>query len=241
MPSITYGARKIEFDIQFSDRKNLEINVLPDKSVIVKAPNDKLIDDILARVKKRSGWIVKQQHFFDNANDTSPEKEYVSGESIYYLGKQYRLKVIALDDLRTNEPIPTRETVKLIGQYLRVYSGHKDNPEHVRKQVKKWFRTHAAAKFRERFEICSKIARRYQITNVDFELREMKNRWGSHTSTNKILLNPGLIEYPSYCIDYVIIHELCHTKHLNHSRDFYNLLTRMLPDWQRYKARLENK
>jgi predicted metal-dependent hydrolase len=67
----------------------------------------------------------------------------------------------------------------------------------------------------------------------------MKKRWGSYTPSGDILLNPDLIKYPSYCIDYVIIHEMCHAKYNDHSKDFYNLLSTILPDWEYRKRRLE--
>lgn len=241
MHSINYGTKTIEFEILFSSRKTFEINVLPDKSVIIKAPEDKSIDEVLERVKKRSHWIVRQQRFFDSARDEKKEKQYISGETIHYLGKQYRLKIISLDDLRTDEPIPSVDTVRLVGSYLRVYTRQINNREHIKNQVNKWYRSHAEKKFSERFAMCSTIASRYQITGFSFEIREMSKRWGSHTPNGKIFLNPELIEYPAYCIDYVIIHELCHAKHLNHSQDFYNLLSKILPDWQTYKSRLEDK
>lgn len=67
----------------------------------------------------------------------------------------------------------------------------------------------------------------------------MAKRWGSYTPSGRILLNPGLIRYPTYCIDYVIIHEMCHVKYPNHSNRFYGLLGKVLPDCEYRKKRLE--
>lgn len=67
----------------------------------------------------------------------------------------------------------------------------------------------------------------------------MSKRWGSCTPEGKIYLNTELIKAPSHCIEYVITHELCHLKHKNHSKDFYALLNRIMPDWESRKLRLE--
>jgi len=73
----------------------------------------------------------------------------------------------------------------------------------------------------------------------EVKLRRMPARWGSYSRPGTILLNPELVKAPLYCIEYVIMHELCHLKHPNHGRGFYRLLTRCMPDWERRKGRLE--
>jgi predicted metal-dependent hydrolase len=67
----------------------------------------------------------------------------------------------------------------------------------------------------------------------------MVKRWGSFSQRGVIYLNPELIKAPSHCIDYVVTHELCHLRHPNHTKSFYNLLSSVIPDWQMRKARLE--
>ena len=69
----------------------------------------------------------------------------------------------------------------------------------------------------------------------------MAKRWGSHSPSGKVILNPDLIRAPVECIDYVITHELCHTEHKHHGREFFDLLERIMPDWEKRKARLEQR
>jgi hypothetical protein len=67
----------------------------------------------------------------------------------------------------------------------------------------------------------------------------MKKRWGSCSGKNTILFNPELVKAPGHCIEYVVVHELCHLVYPHHNRKFYSLLTYILPDWECRKARLE--
>ena len=74
------------------------------------------------------------------------------------------------------------------------------------------------------------------INNI---IQETENRWGSCTAKGKIILNTELIKAPKPCIEYVITHEMCHLLHKNHTKAFYALLQKEMPDWERWKNRLE--
>jgi predicted metal-dependent hydrolase len=235
---IQYGNKIIKFDISFAERKTLEIAVLPDQSVFVKAPAGKRLEEVLRRVQKRARWIVKQQSYFASVTHSFPPKEYVSGETFRYLGKQYRLKVMPLNS-HFDEETPTRECVKMIGRYIRVYTNRKDDSSHVKNLLDRWYRAHAERKFEERIDLCSQVMQKYGIKRPQVKIRVMKNRWGSFTPSGKVLLNLRLIEWPTYCIDYVILHELCHLKFPNHGKEFYRLLKTVLPEWEEIKKRLE--
>ncbi len=238
MPEIQYGSRSITFELIRAERKTMEIAVLPDQSVLVKVPQDKRLEEILTRIRKRALWIVKQQAYFASFQNSIHEKEYVSGETFRYLGRQYLLKVIPLDE-NLEITLPCRECVRLRGRYLYVYTKEKNNVSRVRKLVERWYREHAEKKFNQRIEICLRLVEKYGIERPPIEIRSMKNRWGSFTASGKVLLNPRLIEWPAYCIDYVILHELCHLKYAAHNKQFYQLLHTVLPDWQEIKRRLE--
>ncbi len=226
---IKFGSEVIAYTVDYRDRKTLEISVYPDTSVRVVAPVDRSFQEIEEKVRKRASWIIEQRYFFSMFLPRQPEKRYVSGESFYYLGKQYRLKVIESD----------REDVILKHGFINIYIRSK-NKNHIEKLLNKWYRQKAEIKFKQRLNLCSKKINKYGIADPSIQIRKMTKRWGSCSKNNSIILNTELIKAPSHCIDYVILHEMCHLKYFNHSRKFYDLLVKMMPDWEKRKKRLES-
>lgn len=231
--TVEYGTKTITFNLSYSNRKTLEIAVYPDQTVWVTAPNDSPLEKIFEKVRKRGRWIVKQLKYFNRFDRENIEFEYISGETHRYLGKQYRLKVIQIDGGEA-------ESVKLKRGYFVIRTHQKQNPDHVKQQLEQWYRTKAEDKFTSRLSVCLDSVKKYDIEKPnELKVYQMDKRWGSYTASGNILLNPDLVKHPVYCIDYVIIHELCHTKHPNHDKEFYGLLNQVLPDWQRRKHKLE--
>jgi predicted metal-dependent hydrolase len=230
--TVDYGTTTLQFNLTYSNRKTLEIAVYPDQTVWVTAPEEAKLEKIHNKVRKRGRWIVKQLKYFNRFEPLGEHDEYVSGETHRYLGKQYRLKVMQTKGDQS-------ESVKLKGGYFQIWSDNKGDKDHVKQQLDSWYREKAEKKFEDRLEACLETVKKYDIERPQLQVYSMEKRWGSYTSSGKVLLNPELIKHPVYCIDYVIIHELCHTKHPSHDKEFYGLLNQVLPDWQRRKHKLE--
>jgi predicted metal-dependent hydrolase len=128
--------------------------------------------------------------------------------------------------------------VKLVGKFLRVLV-KRQRATKVQPLVENWYRHHAARVFSHRMAVlldeCPSLRNEKPLRT---SMRHMRHRWGSCTKTGMVLLNPALIMTPIHCIDYVILHELCHLKVQNHSATFYRLLSRHMPDWEQRKRRL---
>jgi predicted metal-dependent hydrolase len=105
--------------------------------------------------------------------------------------------------------------------------------------VRLWMRQRAADVLRERYEAAAIITARLGIPQPKLTIRSMQKRWGSHTASGRIILNDRLITAPRDCIDYVILHEICHVVEPNHSPRFFRLLRRFLPDWEQRKEMLD--
>jgi predicted metal-dependent hydrolase len=229
MTSVTYGKQTITYSLNRADRKTLAITVKPDMSVVVTAPHSAEQEAIERIIRKRSAWIARQQRFFAQFLPRTPARQFVSGETHLYLGRQYRLR------LRQSES----EEVKLIGGYLYIYVGDTSNADKVRELLCQWYAAHAEVRFNERLTACMQQIAGWNIPTPQLEIRSMVRSWGSCSPSGRLTLNIDIVRAPRACIDYVILHEICHLVHPNHSREFYKLLGAVVPDWRNRKLRLE--
>ena len=226
---IKYGSSFFEYDLLTASRKTLEISVYPDCSIVVKAPQDSENEVIESKILKRMKWIIKQINYFRQFQPKTPEPRYIAGETHHYLGNQYRLKI--------NKS--SIESVKLTNGYFHINYKQEKSTEIIKSLLENWYNVKAAKHFDESLNRCWNLFKDDNLIKPTISIRKMKNRWGSHTSDGKINLNLNLIRAPKDCIDYVMIHELCHLVYNNHSQKFYNLLESKIPNWQKIKHKLE--
>lgn len=224
--SINFGSKQIDFSVEYSDRKTLGITVTPDLDVFVKAPADSPIEKIKEKLLKKAPWIIKQQSFFLSFQPKTPERQFINGETHLYLGRQYRLKI---EEGNTS-------SIKLKGPFIEVRTSDKSR---VKSLLNQWYLAQAKSKFQEIARPHIANFKKYNVEPSSIVLREMPTRWGSCTPTGKIILNPILIHAPRACIEYVIIHELCHLIYHDHTQKFIELQTKEMPDWEKWKLKLE--
>lgn len=233
MESIQFGNKQIDFRLEYSDRKSLGITVTPDLEVLVKAPIDSPIEKVMEKVRKKAPWIIRQQNFFLAFHPKMPSRKFIGGETHLYLGRQYRLKVI-------NGTVKNgKGEIKLKGQFLEITT---PNSEQVKDVVENWHLEKAKLKLQEiAIPMFEKFVLKHNLSHKECTiiLRNMPTRWGSCTAKGKIILNPELIKAPKGCIEYVIIHELCHLIHHDHTQKFIDLQSKEMPDWEKWKMKLE--
>ncbi len=228
---LEYGKHKIAYTLMRKDVKNININLKPSLIIEVSANKDVPEEKIHSFVKKKASWILKNTNYFKKTlSDFKHDREYVSGETFKYLGRQYRLKVIKAKD----------EIVKCQRGYLNLYVSDKDNQLRKTELVKEWYKEKTIKVFNQSLDKIYKLVSKYGIEKPNIILRPMKARWGSCVfSKNKIILNTELIDAPKFCIDYVILHELIHFKHQSHDKNFYKLMDTLMPDWKKRKEILD--
>src|SRR5664280_288894 len=183
---------------------------------------------VVGKVRKRAGWIRRQQRFFREFLPKMPPRRYVSGETHRYLGRQYRLKVV-----EGGEP-----GVKLKGRFIWISVPQKSS-QGVRRLVERWYLERAKDRLSRSFDRGLERMGKVLAVAPALRIRRMLKRWGSWTRRSGVCLNPELVKAPGSCIDYVVIHELCHAVHGHHGKEFYDLQRRIMPDWEQRKARLE--
>ncbi|WP_229666181.1 M48 family metallopeptidase [Actibacterium pelagium] len=207
----------------------ISIHVHPNGSIQVDAPADAQDSEIKEAVLKRARWIVGHVEDANSRLKHILPREYVSGESHYYLGRRYLLKVLPVSG--------NKQSVKLLRGKLQVES-HSPNTGNVRSLLDGWYRSRALDVLCSRLEAVSEAVPWLNDT-PSMKLLAMKKQWGSCSATGKIILNPSLVKAPRECIDYVVTHEICHLREHNHSQRFYRELDQLLPNWRSIKGRLD--
>ena len=162
--------------------------------------------------QKRTPWIRRKLREQSQAVTPRP-KEYVSGESFTYLGRNYRLKVLRGTD---------RE-VKLKGGYLEVGLPRKSKDGDIRNALIEWYEEHALERLTEK---TNRYAGIMGLSPNSISVRDYKSRWGSCSSKGEISYNWRVIIAPHHIVDYVVVHELCHLKHPNHSPAYWKSVKR---------------
>ncbi len=226
---IDLGTRRIPYRLHRADRKRLRIVVSPELTVDVFAPRAAGGDEVQAAIEKKIPWIVRTIEKLEGYHPLPTPKRYLSGETFVYLGRQYRLRV----ENSSSRP------AKLLGRFLWVWVEDKTDVHRIKKSVDAWYRKRAHETMGRYMEKCYRIASRHGVPEPSMVIRRMTRRWGSCSPSGRITLNLKLVYVPVHCIEYVVMHELCHLKESNHSKAFYSLLTRCQPDWRKRKETLD--
>ena len=226
--SIAYGRETIPFDVLHCERKTMEIAVHPDKSVVVKAPFGSDSAEVVRRVQRRANWIHRQILYFEQFDPKTPPRRYVSGESHLYLGRKYRLKI-----RRAQTP-----QVLLKSGYFHIQTPNL-SPDCIQKLLEEWCLQKASTCFHAVFQLAWERFKKTAVAKPSLKIRRMKARWGSLSANGRLTLNLDLIKAQKECIEYVVIHELCHLSYRHHDSNFYKLLDHCLPDWIQRKHKLE--
>lgn len=223
---VEFGSRKIEFTVKYTARKTFGIKVSPDKTVHVSVPLETSMEEIEKWVVKKATWIFKQQHYFNTLELYDINYEIKSGYSVFYLGRQYKIII----------EISKKEEVSYLGNQFLILVKKKENAPVI---FGKWLKERAIQKISE---IALPLMKKFEKNNKvpsKIHFQEMPTRWGSCTVKNKLIFNPRLIHVPRRCIEYVIMHELCHLIHKHHNKDFFDFLTLKMPDWENRKQKLD--
>lgn len=236
--SFNIKGRLVNCDIKRSRRRTVALYVHPDKRVEIRMPLLFSVDEIEPFLIKHSRWLFNRLDLPEK-KPVEPKK-FVSGELHYFLGKQYPIEIVASDKnsvVFDNEKIVIRQRVdKSTSQQV---GGSLSRQDLVEKLLDRWYLEQAKRVFREISIPLVESMKKYNVAPKSFAIKKMKTRWGSCSSKGNINLNLHLIKLPEQCIKEVILHELCHLVHFNHSKDFYVLMTAEMPDWKVWKKELK--
>ncbi len=222
--------RNVSVTVHWRDRRTLGLSVCPKNGVNAYAPRYAKREEVERFLQRKKSWILKKLRLVESFHPLPAPQNYVSGEPVVYLGRRYCLQV------NRDGRAPTR----LTNDELVVSVAASDNTDKVKRELDKWYRIRAAEIFQDKLKECLETAAIHGVPNAkEIKIRRMKRRWGSCSAAGRITLNLELIKTPLECIEYVVMHELCHCVHCNHGRNFYALLARCLPDWRERKEKLD--
>lgn len=228
---LTYGGEHIRVALLPRSRPGtvLRIKVHPDLTVQAVVPDGTPDADLERALQRKTRWIWQKLRDFRTVQEHATPREYVSGESHFYLGRRHLLKVHHQPD--------APETVRMLRGRLEV-SVQERHALRIQKLLELWYFSRAQDVFRNRLDALLPSAL-WVAEPPALKLQVMRTQWGNCSPGGVVTLNPHLVKAPRDCIDYVILHELCHLKEHNHGAAFWQLLGRVMPDWERHKTRLD--
>ena len=223
----------ISYQLTRKKVKNVNVRIKQDGSVLVSANSRVPVTFIDDFIRQKQEFILSALAKFEEKRELHQDtpKNYISGENYTLLGKSLRLKV----EESKNEEVYTD------GIYIFLKVKDKDNFRHKEIMMTKWLKEYQMTVFQELILQTYAMFRKYDVPFPTLKIRTMKTIWGSCQPQKGIItLNSRLIEAPRNSIEYVVVHEFAHFIHPNHSKQFWNFVTMMMPDWKERKKGLEN-
>lgn len=225
MPIAKYKDQCFEYEITRKKVKNISIRIYKDGTVRVSAPDFLPDYYIQEAVYERAEWILSKLKAMEELNKDIHEREYSRGDGVVYLGHEYGLKVI--DKVKAEGKASFKEG--LFEVEVNPEWDVKERETAIREGLTKWYKNEAFRVFKERTLHYSRILELYPD---NIRVKEQKSIWGSCSFKGNINFNWRLIMAPLAVLDYVVVHELCHLTHRNHSRNFWQLVEQIMPDYK---------
>jgi len=216
----------MNYEIKRSKRKTLSIQVFRDQRVQVSAP-------LRCKNSEIEHFIAKHENWVRNKLDESlaypglPASRFVAGGHLWLLGEKHLIEV---QEGKPNSVILNENTIM-------VTQSNSVDEDKTFRLINNWKTDYAVKLFEERLNLWA-TEFPIQLPMFQFKLRKMKRQWGNCNNKGIITINSQLIRYPIQCIDYVLVHELTHLKHLNHGRGFYRLMEQVCPNWKHQRLLL---
>lgn len=213
--------KTIEFEVTHSNRKTFEIKIQPPDIITVRSPKRARKKDIINLMKKKENWILMKLEELKEVEYVKKEKEFIDGELFLYLGKEYPLNIKIDKGLRKPIIEITEGELYIKTNILEV--------DKLRKAAEMWYREKTLEIILEKVEILYKY---FNVEPNSIRVKQQKKRWGSCNSKRDLMFNWRLSMAPSYVVEYIVLHEMCHMVHMDHSKKFWVLVEEIMPDYK---------
>lgn len=233
MLKLKIGPTLISYSIRKSHRaKCVSLSIGADGLQVV-APFTMNDSDIISLVEKEQTWIInKYESYRQRLMQTPPEREFVSGEKLLFMGHYYPLKVLEHKGGNTNVNLTDGQFLVGINVDIPIEKRRGE----IQRKLEQWYIRRAKELITERLELFSdKIG--VKVNTVRF--KNQKTRWGSCSQKGNLNFNWKLVMAPTFIVDYVVVHELCHFKQMNHSPEFWRLVGSQISDYKEMRKWLK--
>ncbi|MFC2476567.1 MAG: M48 family metallopeptidase [Catonella sp.] len=232
---IKLGGEVCNYTLERKSVKNINLRIKPGQVIYVSADKRVSVGVIEAFIRSKEVFILEA---FERIEKNRKNKEagretgYNTGDEITYFNRKLGLKIVKA----------SKESVKASGESIYIFV--KDIDDRVKKEnlLKKWELTLAKEVFTKVIDCYYPAFKALGVAYPKLSIRTMTSRWGScKPNGEKITLNLELLHKPKECLEYVVVHELAHFIHPNHSKDFWNLVENMMPDYKKRKDILNDR
>lgn len=210
-----------EYELVRSKRATADIVLEPDGRLVVRVPEHLDDDSIAQLVESKRFWIYKNLAEWRELNSTSVLREFVSGEGFLYFGRNYRLSLVADKLIK----LDFQGGRFLMGRHL-IESG---DSELAKDAFREFYSERALRRIKSRLRYYSP---KVGVTYGKVKVAEIGNRWGSCSPAGNLVFHWKCCMAPLSVIDYIVVHELCHRHHLNHTDSFWNEVDKVLPNYR---------
>ncbi len=234
--SFLYKEKVINVNVVYRKRKSISIRIIPKETIEIISPKSVSITFLKEVLIKRAKWIMKVLDKFENIDESFKDRKYINGEIFYYLGKLYELNIIE-DKNKSNKN--NYCYIFINDDKINIETNNNDK-EYLKNELKKWYKIQSEKMVMERLEILkNKSITMNKLSPSLIKIKEQKKRWGSCTSKKVIYINSRISMAPINVIDYILVHEFCHLVHMNHFKDYYNLVQSIIPDYKNHEMWLK--
>ncbi len=239
---LQYQDETIQVHIERSRRKTLCLMINKDGSVTAKAPHlfptDKEIEGF---VIQKAEWIIKQRNRLFEREEQRISREFKEGLTLPYLGEEKAVqffpgKKIRIYWNRESLVVESPDWKGFQNEDERESFFEKQAEEKLKKELKKWYKKQGKDYITKRVDFYKDMI---GVTVTDVSIKSRKSQWGSCDSKGLITFSWRLVMAAPKAIDYVVVHELCHRKYMDHSQEFWKEVAKYMPDFKEQKDWLE--
>ena len=219
-------SKTLNYELVRAKIKNMYILIRGGK-VIVKVPRSISDNRVTDFINSKEDWIVKKLKEVEEKS--VKEKKFVSGEVFKILGNNYILNVERGDFKKS--------IVNMENGFINVFVNEDSSVDKIKDLIDKMYYKLAIAVVDKSVDMWRGVI---NIAPNVVVIKKLKNAWGNCNSKGKITINPDLMKYDQRVVDYVVLHEFCHLRYMNHSKDFWNMVSKYMPDYKLLRNELKN-